>query len=253
MNLNIYVDDIINKYNSGMSSIEIAKQYNCNKSTICRLLKKNNIPIRDKNMYKKYSFNEHFLDIINTEEKAYFLGLMYSDGYNIKNKNEFGISLSGEDSYMIERIRDILNANKPIFQRYPKNGQSVFELRLSSEYFSNKLTELGCCPNKSLKLKFPDMIPVYLLRHFIRGYFDGDGSVTKINKNGHRVSFVGTESFCLTLQCILKDIINIDSHLMKHKNVYYLRFSKTNDIKNFFNWIYEDSTIYLLRKYKKFI
>ena len=253
MNLNNYVDEIIEKYKSGISSIKLAKEYNCNKSTICRLLKKNNIEMKNPDMYKTYFFDEHFLDIVNTEEKAYFLGLMYSDGYNIKNKNEFGISLSGEDSYMIENIRKILKTDKPIYIRYPKQGQAVFELRLSSEYFSNRLSELGCFVNKSLKLEFPNFLSNELVRHFIRGYFDGDGSVMKINKNGHRVSFIGTESFCIGLQTILKKFLDIDSHLIKQGKVYYLRFSKKKCVEKFFNWIYDNSTIYLLRKYNKFI
>ena len=44
----------------------------------------------------------------------------------------------------------------------------------------NDLIKQGCVPNKSLILTFPNkhQVPKNLINHFIRGYFDGDGSIS---------------------------------------------------------------------------
>ena len=61
----------------------------------------------------------------------------------------------------------------------------------------NDLIKQGCVPNKSLILTFPNkyQVPKNLINHFIRGYFDGDGSIYEYSKtHAGSISFIGTES-----------------------------------------------------------
>lgn len=71
---------------------------------------------------------------------------------------------------------------------------------LRSQKTVNDLKRLGCTEQKSLNLTFPtkEQVPPHLLHHFIRGYFDGDGSISLYN-NDYHVSIVGTESFIKSL------------------------------------------------------
>ena len=194
-----------------------------------------------------------FDDIINTEEQYYILGLFYADGFNISNKNEFGIALSGEDLYMIENIQKFFKTDRPIRHYYPSNkGQEVHELRLNSKILSDRLIDLGCLCNKSLILKFPNFLEDKFMKDFIRGYFDGDGSVYNINKNGKRIIFMGTYDFCEGLKKVLSDFLDIKSFISKNNKIYYVRFSRKKDVNKFFHWLYDDATIFLSRKYNKF-
>ena len=108
--------------------------------------------------------------------------------------------------------------------------------------------KLGCIPNKSLILKFPNekQLPKNLLKHFIRGYFDGDGYISKNNKP-ITINILGTKEFLLKL-C---EIINIDKNKVKNKtlnkNTYYIEINGKN-ARNFCNFIYRDSNIFLNRK-----
>lgn len=253
MSIKHCANEIIEKYQSGLSCKKIADEYNVNKTTIYRFLKKQNISIRKYSDYKIYKMNENFLDILDTEEKNYILGLFYADGFNIKNKNEFGIALSGDDKYMVEKIQELLETDRPIRHYFPSiNGQEVHELRLNSEHFSNRLTELGCVCNKSLIIKFPNFIHNNFMRDFIRGVFDGDGSIYNINKNGKRIVLLGTHDFCEGIQKVLLDFLDIKSFIYKNGNIYGVRFSKEKDVDKFFHWLYDDATIFLSRKYNKF-
>lgn len=247
-------DEIIEKYLSGIGCETIAQEYGCYRSTIHRFLKRNNVPIRKLNEYRKYSLNEHVFDVLDTEEKNYFLGLMYADGFNVAGKNEFGLALSGEDGYMVEKFQQFFETDRPIMHHEPSfgRGQEVHEIRLNSEYVSNRLTELGCPPQKSLIIKFPTFLEDKFVRDFIRGYFDGDGSIFSINKYGKRIDILGTCDFCTNVQAILYNKLNIKSFMAQSGNIYSLRFSKIEDINKFYHWIYDDATIFLLRKYKKF-
>ena len=111
-------------------------------------------------------------------------------------------------------------------------------------------------PKKSLILKFPSeqQVPKKLLRHFIRGYFDGDGWFTN-TENCFQVGLIGTESF---IEGFL-DSIEIENKNNKIFDVHrengakrYV-FSAYKDVLNFLNWIYKDSTIYLDRKYENYL
>ena len=244
-------DEIIEKYLSGIGCETIAREYGCHRRTIHRFLKRNNIPIRKLNEYRKYSLNEHVFDVLDTEEKNYFLGLMYADGFNVAGKNEFGLALSGEDGYMVENFQKFFETDRPIMHHAPSlgRGQEVHELRLNSEHVSNRLTELGCPPQKSFKIEFPTFLEDKYVKDFIRGYLDGDGSIYN-NGSVMQIQILGNLKFCQQLQQVLFDR-KIYSNYYQDRNIWSLRIC-SRDMYKFGFWIYDDATIFLSRKYKKF-
>lgn len=137
------------------------------------------------------------------------------------------------------------------------SGKSYTRCRwnISNKHLWNTLNKYGCTPRKSLILTFPD-ISIFknknLIRHFIRGYFDGDGCLTRhINKTivTPVASILGTYEF---LDSIVKYIgINGNiRHDRRHSdNTFSIEFNKIATI-SFINYIYNNSTIYLDRKYK---
>lgn len=240
-----------------LSASKIATKFNVSVATICKRLKKLGINVI--NEQNRVKFNETVFDNIDTEEKAYWLGFIFADGYISSRDNGFEITLKGSD------INHLQKFNK--FMEHEKNNVKVSKIIYNQKEFSrcrwgvvnkhlwNILNNYGCTPRKSLTLEFPNIIPEHLLKHFIRGYFDGDGCLTYEKENNSAypsVSLIGTEKFLLKLKNIIgnniKSSINSDKRLKGSKILRIYR----NSVKDFLNYIYENSTIYLDRKYKRY-
>lgn len=219
---------------------------------------------------RKFDLDDYFLDRIDTEEKAYFLGFAYADGYN--DGKCFSINLQKNDMDILQKISKIIKfTGKLHYKDYSKykiknrdtsNWKNQYILRFTSERICIKLTELGCPPKKSLILKFPtiDIIPINLMRHFIRGYMDGDGTIGKsfLKTRNHiqfNCEFCSTENFCNGMKnFLIKNNINswiYDSHNNGITKTF--KVSGNKQILRFLDWIYSDATIYLDRKFKSYL
>ena len=259
--------DIIQMYLNGVSSVNIGKKYNVSHKVVLKLLHKNGIGVNRGYSTRKYSLNEKYFDNIDTQEKAYILGLLYSDGSNNIKKSTVSISLQEEDRDILEKIREEIGIEKPLeyldysnkhdFGYHYKNQ---YRLLMFSSYMCNRLNEIGMIPNKSLCMDFPD-ISDSLYRHFVRGLFDGDGSVCMkiINENNHPVTttITSTESVCQSIKTICEQYVGISPGIYDascHNGVTkVIVFSGRNISKRFLDWIYQDATIYLDRKYYRYI
>lgn len=253
-------DSIIKLYKSGLGQTRIYNQIGVNKSIIIRILNENNIPIIGT---KRNSVDEAFFENIDSEEKAYWVGFLFADGYVRIRHNKYGelkLKLQSKDKEHIQLFKDAIkstNVIKDIIERYPYKGEiknaSSSTFSIYSTKLVNDLISLGCIQNKSKLIKFPDKIPNNLIRHFIRGYFDGDGSV--FLKKDNTIQFYicsGCEEFLekirdefnlfgLVYQTIKKNV----------HNVFLLRSYRINDLKKINEYFYNDSKIYLNRKKEK--
>lgn len=202
-----------------------------------------------------YPLNESFFDIIDTEEKAYFLGFLYADGCNHIAKGCVSLSLQEKDKEILEKLSKLLQPSKPLHKYKNNTGfetkQSQYKLVISSRHISEKLVSLGCMGAKTMILKFPteEQLPKKLHRHFIRGYFDGDGCV---ESNG--ASLMGTLDFCKYLKDLVKENLKINFYLRLKKKYPTTEIClKCKSARIFLKWIYNDSNIFLKRKYEKYI
>jgi intein/homing endonuclease len=258
--------DVVNRYVSGEKNTNLlANNYCVRKPIIRRILKKNGVIFEPHGFKKIYFLNDNYFNIIDSEEKAYILGLFYADGYNGEDKHFSCISLQEGDREILEKISKILESNRPLsyIKRYGKR-KSLYKLSINSKRISIDLKALGCVQAKSLILKFPtvNQVPENLIKHFVRGYFDGDGCISRHRRNkncrnSYIITIISTESFCLDL---LKEVkkINVNSTIIKdfrYKNGVTRRFSISGNeqVYTFLNWIYRDAKIFLERKMKKFL
>ena len=115
----------------------------------------------------------------------------------------------------------------------------------------NDLIKHGCFEKKSLILQPPTTIPEELIHHFIRGYFDGDGCVCFYPENyNYSYSILGTKDF---LEFIV-DKANLTSYKIisfENKKCFELRTYSKKCAEIFHNYLYENKSIYLERKYQK--
>ena len=251
--------EIIKWYKSGHTCKGTAKKINCCVQTICRVLKRNNINQRiDKFVSnKKYLLNEKVFDKISNQEIAYLLGFIYADG-NIC-KNNLSISLVRGDKKILEKFNTLFETNKPLIP-IPAKGKDKpqFKLLLSNKYMAEKLKSLGVIERKSLVVTFPLYLKPKLYQHFIRGYFDGDGSIgIKKNLKDYRLSFCGTSEFLYGIQKILN--MNLGVHFRKlyrkkslEVNSYSLDYNGRIQVEIIMDWLYKKATIFLIRKKEKY-
>lgn len=252
-------DKIVKMYTEDkISGCKISKELDISLYTVYSVLESKNIKRRSNSINsKKYKCNDNFFNIIDTEEKAYWLGFMYADGYIISDRDAIGLSLSAEDINHLEKFLASLNANNKI-SRYTNNiNREYARVIIYSNKLKNDLISHGCLENKTFKLVFPN-IDGNLIRHFIRGYFDGDGSLSKHKaKNGYTYRFrlCGTSSF---LNSVLKYIgfehktLN-KRHKDRNNDNYDIDIGGNIQVFNIMNYLYNDSTIFLDRKYNRFV
>lgn len=257
------IDSIINLYaKERKSSIQIGQIFGFSKKYVLDILHRNNCPLRTAVEGRtKNNINHDYFKSIDSMDKAYFLGLLYADGCNTGTRIE--ISLAEEDGYILEKFKNIINHSYEILFRngVRKEYKNVSTFAASSTIICNDLFVLGCFPRKSLTLKFPThrQVPDYLIHHFIRGYFDGDGGIA-ICKNKDRpleaqIGFTSSRDFCLALQEFLRDKKIINTCLTTKDNTLACSIvgGGSNQIYRLYKFLYEDcEDLFLTRKKEKF-
>lgn len=193
--------------------------------------------------------------IIDNEYKAYWLGFLYADGNIGSKEDKIELSLAEKDIKHIEKFRDFIGINNKISYR---QKTKAYRFSFRSQNCKEDLIDKGCFPKKSLSLKFPreEQVPSYLIRHFIRGYFDGDGWFCNTENGCLQIGLIGTEDFLKSFLHLMRGKINVNNKIFNvHRENGAKRyvFSKEQDIKTFLNYIYKNSNIYLDRKYAHYI
>lgn len=250
---------ICNQYENGTNSRVLSEEFNVAQSTILQILRNNNIQIRERtDCLRKYTINHNYFDIIDNEHKAYWLGFLMADGYNKEDRNAIVLSLQKEDEYILKEFLKDVGSNKEISYVYNKQFDSYSaKAYVNSVHMSQQLSKLGVVQNKSFICKYPyEYIPQELEHHFIRGLFDGDGCISFTMGGVNKNKVHGRFSIANGSKDFLEDIYNIvninDMHIYKNHNIYDFTTCKYSNIKQMYNYLYKDATIYLTRKQNKF-
>ncbi len=270
-NLEPYKYDIINYYKLNNKGIyHLSRVYHTSQKNVKNLLIKNGVIINP-NPSKKYDIIEDYFDIINTPDKAYFLGFMYADAgiYNFGKTHGFRINLQEKDKQILILLSNVAFGGRPL--SYPKwknkiignkdyDGCSLF---VGNKKLTEALIKNGCYPKKSFTLYFPkeNQVPKSLLSHFIRGYFDGDGSIMmkkRYNKEiGACFNVICSINFGKRLFNILKNELNIKMsvEIRNGRDIMCCLVTTSKDsLIKLFDFLYKDSNEFRLeRKYNKFL
>lgn len=252
--------EICQGYLNGLSNKELSEVYNVHRTTIQRILKRNDIKLKKlSETSRKYEIINFKDGIINSSD-AYILGLIFSDGNLYRNCIE--ISLHHKDKQILSDISKYVYGSEILGYRKGKkmtsNGKVYncapqYRFKITSKEIVNKLRPIGLKENKSLTLQYPKIEPKFD-RDFIRGYFDGDGSISvpKIKSNS-RVNFVGSHDFCESLTNKLKEYLDVNISLkQKTNNVSSVNIYGRLQVMEFYNWLYQNDDLKLKRKYERF-
>lgn len=254
---NIINKAIIDYIDNNLTATECAKKYNIGRTTLLRHLEKYDI---EKNYTTtKREYNRDYFEVIDTEEKAYWLGFIAADGCITRMESNLDIGLQYSDrNHLVKFINSINGDIDMINDKTVKcslNNKSYESSRLTigSKKMCQDLIRLGLGPRKSSILNFPTNIPKELMRHYLRGYFDGDGCITS-NNGVYQISIIATNDFLNDLKEFLLNLNMTKTKLeQRNSNMAVWKKKGRNQIKIFLDYIYKDSTIYLDRKYNKYL
>ena len=254
--MNVIIKEYFATPETERSLTQLHKKYGVKRQTIAKYLKQDGFEVV--NQQNRLRCNEHVFDVIDTEEKAYWLGFLYADGNISSNGHRLEVILAIKDVDHLEKFRKFLNLETKV--RIAKNsgkGEFIARLSVRNKNIWTQLNNKGCVPKKSLILQFPNenvFANKNLIYDFIRGYCDGDGCLmlhqheAKIKTN---VSFVGTEIFLIELEKFLniKGFIGSKSSKNHVNKAFELKYAGTK-ARKIARLLYENSNIYLDRKYK---
>jgi hypothetical protein len=209
------------------------------------------IPRKPRETYNKYTLDRDFFAAVDTEEKAYALGLLASDGWVTRSGKQVCLALQVRDRHILYDLRRVMKSNARVFDKtrggFPGSGprkQIIFD----SKKLVTDLAKWGVIPGKSVTLRYP-RIPKHLERHFARGLFDGDGHIRALPKKAFY--FLGTSDL---IDGLRKSIIrHTGIALAKSDAKGCWRISGYGGSVEVLRWMYKDATISLRRKRRVFL
>ena len=247
-------------FTSGEPIKEIAQKYNCNPSTILYKLKEWGFDTSRKSWnLKKYKVDETFFEKIDSKEKSYLLGFIVADGHISKN-GALMIAVHKKDEKILNLIKEKMESEHPIKE---SKSYGTIGITIGSSKICSDLINKGLNNNKSYyfdtELLFSS-IPIELMSHFIRGYFDGDGCIKIYNQTNYpdkkiyHFSILGIEKMITEIAKILE---LEDWRISKDKrtaSTYQLICRSKSDIIRIGDYLYNDSDdLYLNRKHDTFL
>lgn len=256
--------EIVEMYNSGKTYKQISDYFGfkyVNTSITRNALKRSNIDLNQRLNLKKVDLD--FFENIDSKEKAYLLGLIYSDGSI--DKSGYGFSFVSKDYDQVYLFKSLLQSDHKIcevnsFDERTKKTYNRYCIHICSKKITTDLLKIGLHNSKSFSCNFPKIDMNYIW-HFIRGLFDGDGSVSVINGKKGRLAF----SLILSgeLKNKIKGIFNDigfsdtkDRVLFKNDNgiISSIKYTSYKDVKRILDMMYMNSeNLRLKRKYELFI
>lgn len=248
---------IISDYKNGKSATKIASEMDTSSNVIINVLKRNNITIRPSSgLSRKYFVNDFYFDEIDSYEKAYVCGLLWSDGCNKRDRDTITITLQESDKHILDTLAELMDSTYPIYfsDNSKKGYKNTYTFEVRSKHMSEQLEKLGMTANKSLTLEFPKWLDKELYSSFLLGVLDGDGHISR-HKSKYAVVYASSAKFCESLADILSEM-NI------HYAIYdmgktglskSLHIARKNDCITYLNWLYEKCPIYLHRKHDIYI
>lgn len=272
LNISEFAEQIDTLHAEGKTALEISKilglKYH---QPIYNYFKKKGWENLSRDKYprgNKYSVNLDFFKEINTEAKAYILGFIAADGHVDGTKYSFVIALKDSDYELLEKIRDAMGSTHPIVQHIPatnpykKSTNQNLEkcsLAINGKELVTPLIQMGLVGNKTYSLSgdIIKYVPEHLIRHFLRGYFDGDGciSLEKRYKSGTKstVHVAGNLDF---LENTFNKYFPTACAIRKYKiskQCYDYTIQDKKQVLKFLAYLYSGSTIYLKRKYDLYL
>lgn len=251
--------DILRMYTEeSMSIAEIKAVYTTHAREISKILRDFGI---DTSYYQprrvNRNINKDFFEVIDTEEKAYILGLLMADGcVRYRREGQCYLTLELIDKEIVERVQKELNSDSKIYEShrkrdYIKNENSTYTFSVTDEKLCNDLAKYGIIPMKTKKTDWLTQdIPYDLRKHYLRGLFDGDGSIGCYN-NRWSITLVNNHpEFLKEVGSWIEDLLGFKCPTISKTSTSYRIGYTGKKAKKLMKTLYRDNNIHIDRKQK---
>lgn len=247
---------IVQLYEAGHSKRAIARAYNLKwKMAVDSTIKRAGIHVRpNTEANRKYTINHKAFDVI-TPESAYWWGFIYADG-SINRHKSLTVGLRHTDVDHVIALNDFLQSNAPvkIKDRWLKPHKGAY-LHVTSQHMGARLEELGVLAHRPSFHLVTKHLPSEFTSHWLRGFFDGDGSVNYQPNGQPRIRFCGRLELVSWIRKIIADECGRNPNIKFYKHptgLYYLNYGGTCNVAAVMEYLYRDATIHLERKLLKY-
>ena len=204
---------------------------------------------------------------IDSDDKAYWLGWLFSDGCLNEKRNSIFLGLAKKDREIIENFRKYLKSNKPIQEYKGKDNREIgfgiskglFIFSFDNKKIATDLKRVGMKQKKSLTLEFPK-IKERLFFPFMRGFIEGDGWIFMNKCNKFCVGFLGTKEFTISALNIFKkygftfNVRRTHENGDKNVNMFTSVTCAKQDCLNLLDLLYKDcGDLFLTRKRNNYL
>lgn len=221
---------------------KIAKLFGVSYTGMRNAIVKAEIETREGN--RQYTVDEHVFDVIDNELAAYWLGFIYADG--CVHKTYLQVILSQKDKEQVLKLRDFLKSDSPVRLEHYESGTPRAALTVFGVHLTKRLRELGILPSRPDCSLAINAIHPDVMHHFIRGFFDGDGSATK----SVQIAICGQRDILEFLRVYFAENAgrNPKIGIYAHNGIHYIQYHRYHNAKAIARAMYKNATIWLQRK-----
>jgi transposase-like protein len=236
-------------YRQGVSASQIGRQHGITHNTVTYHLRRLGQSIR----LKTNSFDEDFFELVDSEQKAYWLGFIAADGCIHEKNRAVVITLSQCDKAHLEMFAQHIQATCPIHNIKNAKRNAYSSLALYSPKTISDLAKCEIHPRKSFTAKTWQGAPE-LMRHYWRGCFDGDGGLCLTGRGKWRASFCGSEEMVKDFAAFASNVTDSQAKplCIKYKGGDHWTYATCgrNQVRKLTKELYGGATVALNRKQK---
>lgn len=233
----------------GLSCAKIGATLGVSDVAIRNQLKNNGVDIRSISQARRsIPCNHQYFSQPLDERRAYWIGFMLADG--CVNEKRYGQTagiyarLTSGDRHHLEKLAIDLGSKHKIIE-----VEGCAQLAISSAELADGLIRYGVVPRKSAQHQCSPLIPDSLLPHYFRGYFDGNGGISRHLRSRWSISCSAGEHFLTAFRDWISG--QIGGHPAKisfRDGIHRMAWAGTHRCREILDLMYQDADVYLDRK-----
>ena len=207
---------------------------------------------------RKYSVNDDYFKT-QSHNMAYILGFLAADGNIAKKENKISLDLAEYDKEILEKINQEIKNTRPIkiYDRHDRHYRTA-KLQVFSSTMKKDLAHYNIVPAKTFILTPPELLAKEYIISYIRGFFDGDGSIYYAGAvftwrigSASRTILEWIRNFLAEEYCIINNKI-YRQKLENDTDFYYLQYNGQSKLEKLYKALYIPNSLRLQRKYDLF-
>lgn len=262
------VDKVIDNYvNKHMGRLASGREFGLSDGAVKKILKgagihlrtqKESVVLKNENS-RKYNNNSNYFSI-ESPNMAYIMGFIAADGTVRKDDNSIKITLSAQDRELLVKIKEEVGIEVEVKDYTTSQGYDCSTLVWTDKKHKEDLAKYSIVPAKTFILQPPTNLKREYWIDYIRGYFDGDGSVNNIKSTNGRGNGSIRWQLCSATKELVDWIVdflneeygvpkvNVQTRVRNHEKPLYIVQYSSRASRMIYKVLYSESSLYLARK-----